>query len=107
MISMIFGFMTMLIPDCRFWKGCLSVVRRRGISFEEIIFCISRPGGLLDVVEHPDPERHGAQKVFIVAVRGYVYAVPFVEDSKRVFLKTIYPSRKLTRQYLEEGEENE
>jgi len=83
------------------------LIEERGISFEEIVFCISRPGGLLDVIEHPNAEKYGAQKVFIVAARGYVYAVPFVEDSKRVFLKTIYPSRKLTRQYLEEGEENE
>ena len=26
--------------------------------------------------------------------------VPFVEDDKKIFLKTIYPSRKLTQKYL-------
>jgi hypothetical protein len=30
----------------------------------------------------------------------YAYIVPFVEDDDRVFLKTIIPSRKLTRKYL-------
>ena len=72
----------------------------RGISFEEIIFCISQPGGLLDIVEHPNSTRYKEQKVFIVSVRGYVYAVPFVESKERIFLKTIYPSRKLTKKYI-------
>ena len=31
----------------------------------------------------------------------YVYLVPFVEDEQTVFLKTIIPSRKATKQYLE------
>jgi hypothetical protein len=29
-----------------------------------------------------------------------VYLVPFVEDEHTVFLKTIIPSRKATKQYL-------
>jgi hypothetical protein len=36
---------------------------------------------------------------------GYAYLVPFVEDERSIFLKTIIPSRKATRQYL--GEERE
>ena len=35
--------------------------------------------------------------------REYVYLVPFVEDEHAVFLKTIIPSRKATKEYL--GEE--
>ena len=35
----------------------------------------------------------------------YVYLVPFVEDEDTVFLKTIIPSRKATKQYL--GEESD
>jgi hypothetical protein len=34
-----------------------------------------------------------------------VYLVPFVEDEHTVFLKTIIPSRKATKQYL--GEESD
>jgi hypothetical protein len=34
----------------------------------------------------------------------YVYLVPFVEDEHTVFLKTIIPSRKATKQYI--GEES-
>jgi hypothetical protein len=35
-----------------------------------------------------------------VNVEGYVCLVPFVEDDEAIFLKTIIPSRKMTRQYL-------
>jgi hypothetical protein len=36
-----------------------------------------------------------------------VYLVPFVEDERSVFLKTIIPSRKVTKEYLgkEDGDE--
>jgi uncharacterized DUF497 family protein len=79
----------------------------RGIGFEEIIFLIER-GNLLDVLEHPNQERYGSQRIFVVQRDDYVYLVPFVEDDKLVFLKTIIPSRKATKQYLgEEGQDYE
>jgi hypothetical protein len=33
-------------------------------------------------------------------VNDYVHLVPFVEDEKEVFPKTIIPSRKATKKYL-------
>ena len=79
----------------------------RGIGFEEIVFLIER-GELLDVLEHPRPERYGRQRIFVVRRDDYVYLVPFVESDEAVFLKTIIPSRKATRRYLgKEKEENE
>ena len=78
----------------------------RGISFEEVVFHIRR-GDLLDVLEHPNPERYPGQRVFAVNVDGYVYLVPFVEDRDTVFLKTIIPSRRATRRYLGGGDEHE
>jgi uncharacterized DUF497 family protein len=71
----------------------------RGISFEEIVFHIER-GDVVDVLVHPNPQRYPRQRVFIVNVEGYAYLVPFVEDENEVFLKTIIPSRKATRDYL-------
>jgi len=71
----------------------------RGIGFEEIVFLIQR-GDLLDVLEHPNQERYGGQRVFVVQRDDYVYLVPFVEDDRLVFLKTIIPSRKATKRYL-------
>jgi len=38
-------------------------------------------------------------------IENYIYIVPFVEEKKYMFLKTIIPSRKLTKEYLtEKGE---
>ena len=38
--------------------------------------------------------------MLVVNVDGYAYLVPFVEDVQGVFLKTIIPSRKATKRYL-------
>ena len=78
----------------------------RGIGFEEIVFHIER-GDLLDILEHPNPERYGGQRIFVVRREDYVYLVPFVEDENAVFLKTIIPSRKATKQYLGEESDDE
>lgn len=71
----------------------------RGVTFEEIVYHLTRDG-LLDTIEHPNPSRHPGQRIFIVNVEGYACLVPFVEDDKVVFLKTIIPSRKMTQRYL-------
>ena len=71
----------------------------RGISFEEVMFCIAN-GQLLDVVKHSNIERYGHQRIFVVRIDQYVYLVPFVESETEIFLKTVIPSRKATRRYL-------
>ena len=76
----------------------------RGIGFEDIVFHIAR-GDLLDILEHPNPNRYAGQRIFVVQRDDYVYLVPYVEDEDTVFLKTIIPSRKATTQYL--GEESD
>ena len=74
------------------------LVQERGISFERIVFEISS-GNELVVLEHPNQEKYQGQKILMVQVDDYVYAVPFVETETEIFLKTIIPSRKATRQY--------
>lgn len=74
------------------------LLKERGISFERIIFEISL-GNELDVVLHPNPDKYPGQMISMVEVDGYVYAVPFVESDAEIFLKTIIPSRKATKQY--------
>lgn len=71
----------------------------RGISFEEILFHIEC-GDILDILEHPNPQRYAGQRILVVAVNEYAYLVPYVEDDGEVFLKTIIPSRKATKKYL-------
>ena len=73
--------------------------QERGITFEDVVFHLSQ-GGLLDTIEHPNQQQYPGQKIFIVNVEGYAYLVPFVEDDEMIFLKTIIPSRKMTKQYL-------
>lgn len=71
----------------------------RGLTFEQLVVAIES-GGLLDIVTHPNPRRYPRQNVFVVAVEGYAYLVPFVEEEEYYFLKTIIPSRRATRLYL-------
>jgi len=77
----------------------------RGISFEQMVVAIEA-GGLLDVLAHPNPAKYPRQKVLVVASDGYAYLVPFVEQGDHFFLKTIIPSRKATRDYLNQGEQD-
>lgn len=72
--------------------------RSRGISFEDVVLALES-GGLLDVLAHPNPRRYPNQKILVVAVMEYVYLVPHIEEPDHVFLKTIIPSRRATRDY--------
>ena len=78
--------------------------RERGVSFEDVVFHIEA-GDEVDLFEHPNQERYPGQKVLVVLIESYAYLVPFVESSDEIFLKTIIPSRKATRQYLGESDE--
>ena len=78
------------------------LLRVRGISFEDILYHLSHDG-LLEIIQHPNQEQYPDQSVMIVDVEGYACLVPFVEDDNVIFLKTIIPSRKMTKKYLGEG----
>ena len=73
--------------------------KERKISFEEVVLNITK-GKLLAVVQHSNQAKYEGQKKFIVEINNYVYLVPFVENEKEIFLKTIIPSRKATKEYL-------
>jgi len=77
----------------------LSLKAERGVSFEEVLSAISQ-GGLLCVMDHPNRTKYGHQKMLVVRVRDYAYLVPCVESDSEIFLKSIMPSRKATRQFL-------
>lgn len=38
--------------------------------------------------------------MMVIDIEQYAYLVPFVEDSEKYFLKTIIPSRKMTKEYI-------
>ena len=72
----------------------------RDISFEDIILALEN-GNLLDDIEHPNKEKYPNQNISIILVqiKNYVYLVPYAEDKKSIFLKTIIPSRKMNKKY--------
>jgi uncharacterized DUF497 family protein len=74
------------------------LVQERGISFERIVFEISI-GNEVAVVMHPNQDKYPGQMISMVEVDDYVYLVPFIETDSEIFLKTIIPSRKATRQH--------
>ena len=77
------------------------IIEDRGISFEDVVYYLQQ-GSLLDDIKHPNEEKYPNQRVFVIDVDGYVYLVPYIEDRKEIFLKTVIPSRKATKQYLGE-----
>ena len=77
----------------------------RGVSVERVVVAVEA-GGLLDILAHPNKAKYPHQKVLVVASDGYAYLVPFVEEEDHFFLKTFIPSRKATRDYLGQGEQD-
>ena len=75
----------------------------RGVSFEEIVFHLSQ-GEVWKIADHPDQENYPGQKIYFVIVEGYVYLVPHVVERDYIFLKTIIPSRKATKEYKKDEE---
>jgi hypothetical protein len=76
--------------------------RIRGVGFEDVALAIEE-GRILDVIEHPNIKKYPNQKIYVVNINDYVYLVPFVKQSETAFLKTIFPSRKLTKRYLQKN----
>ncbi len=79
------------------------LIQEPGVSFEQITVAVEN-GDLLQVVQHPNVAKYPRQKIMIVGIDGYAYLVPFVEEMDYFFLKTIIPSRKATRDFIESKE---
>jgi hypothetical protein len=76
------------------------LISERGLSFEEVIAAIEE-GLVLDIIPHPNLAKYPNQEIYVVNIHDYVCLVPFVKkDKETVFLKTIFPHRKLTKRYL-------
>ena len=73
----------------------------RNISFEAIVVHLGR-GDVWRVADHPDQEKHPKQQLIFVIVNEYVYIVPFEIRGDSMWLVTIIPSRKATKEYQKE-----
>jgi len=78
--------------------------KKRNISFEDVLYYIEHTK-LLAILKHKNQERYSRQKIYVIEINDYVYLVPFVESENEIFLKTIIPSRKATKKYLEVKDE--
>ena len=80
-------------------KKSKALDKERGVCFEDIVIKIEE-GFLLDNIEHPNKTKYPHQRMLIVNVNGYAYAVPYFEDENTLHLITVFPSRELTKIYL-------
>jgi uncharacterized DUF497 family protein len=71
----------------------------RNIGFEDVLIAFSQDK-MLDDIGHPNQEKYAHQSVFIMEINDYAYIVPYIENDNELFLKTIIPSRKMTKKYL-------
>ena len=78
------------------------LIEGRNISFEDVVFYLQQ-GDILDIIEHPNADKYPNQRIFVLNIDNYIYLVPYVENRKEIFLKTIIPSRKATKAYLGES----
>lgn len=69
--------------------------QERGVSFEEII-----QGRLVATKEHPVK---GHQKLMLFEHDSYIWVVPYVTKGEEIFLKTLFPSRKYTKEWKAGG----
>jgi uncharacterized DUF497 family protein len=73
--------------------------QERGLCFEDIVIAVGEKR-TLEILEHTNKKKYPNQKILIVSIDKYAYLIPFVETENAVFLKTIIPNRKATKQYL-------
>lgn len=71
----------------------------RGVSFDTVLIALES-GKLLATIVHPNKKRYPEQRIYVVEIDSYAYMIPFVETEDKCFLKTIIPSRKMTKHFL-------
>ena len=71
----------------------------REICFKDVLVAIEA-GYMLDICNHPNQKKYTGQRIFTVAIHGYAYSFPFVEDGEKIFFKTIFLNLKTTRDYI-------
>lgn len=81
------------------------LIENRNISFEDILVCIEE-GSILANLDHPNKEKYKNQKILVIKFQDFAWAVPYEIKEESIELKTVYPSRKLTKRYIKGVEKN-
>jgi len=73
----------------------------RNVDFKDVVEALRKESVLADI-SHPNFKKFPGQRVLVVKIYEYAYAVPYVIslEKKTIFLKTIYPNRKYTKKYI-------
>ena len=71
------------------------------MNFEDVVIAL-QSGNLLADVPHPS-DAYEHQRLLVVWMDAYTFAVPYVRKDETQFLKTLFPSRKLHRQFGRTG----
>ena len=73
---------------------------QRGFGFKIVIKYIEK-GNVVKVINNPNKQKYPNQKMYLIKVRNKIVIVPYIEETNFHFLKTVYPSQKYTKIYLE------
>lgn len=71
---------------------------KRGVGLDQVAEAVNN-NQIVAVLDHPNKEKFPNQKIFILKLNDYIYAVPFVQTKNEIFLKTLYASRKYKKRY--------
>ena len=85
----------MNILDYELWRDDQKnkkLIAERWISFEEIRDCIYS-GWVKWIIDNPS-QNHENQKLIIVIVNDYPFAIPCIISWRNIIMKTIFPCRK-------------
>ena len=75
------------------------LIARYGFGFDRIMIALS-DGDVVDDRIHTNRDRYPNQRQILVDIDAYIWVVPYVQTDVGLFLKTFFPSRKATKQYL-------
>ncbi len=70
----------------------------RNISFETVITYVME-NKIIDIINNPTREN---QYMYVFNYEGLIHVCPFVISKDGIFLKSIFPNRKIARLYEEE-----
>jgi len=96
------------MPEKTFvWDEAKNAVlkRTRGVGFEDVTRAYAERGSVW-VRDHPKQDKYPGQKLLAVLIDDYVYIAPYEETKETIGLKTLYPSRKATKEQRRIEEKN-
>ena len=64
-------------------------IRVTAYGADDVRMVFWRTTHVLDILEHPNQQRYGGQRIFAVQRDDYVYLVPFVEDEHKSVMHKI------------------